>query len=140
MSTTGQAPTTRALRATRQRAAVSALLDRLDDFRSAQEIHEELRRLGEGIGLTTVYRTLQTLADSGEVDVLRTGTGEAVYRRCVTSDHHHHLVCRRCGYTVEIEGPDVESWAQRVADAHGFVELSHTAEIFGLCKDCGTDR
>lgn len=140
MSTTGQAPTTRALRATRQRAAVSALLDRLDDFRSAQEIHEELRRLGEGIGLTTVYRTLQTLADGGEVDVLRTGTGEAVYRRCDTADHHHHLVCRRCGHTVEIEGPDVESWAQRVAEIHGFVELSHTAEIFGLCKNCGAIR
>jgi len=128
---------TRAVRATRQRAAVSALLDRLDDFRSAQEIHEELRRNGEGIGLTTVYRTLQTLADGGEVDVLRTGTGEAVYRRCESAHHHHHLVCRRCGRTVEIEGPDVESWAQRVAEAHGFSELSHTAEIFGLCSECG---
>ncbi|OLT20357.1 transcriptional repressor [Pseudonocardia sp. CNS-139] len=137
-SSNGQAPTTKALRATRQRAAVSALLDRLDDFRSAQEIHEELRRVGEGIGLTTVYRTLQTLADGGEVDVLRTGTGEAVYRRCTSVDHHHHLVCRRCGHTVEIEGPAVETWAQKVAAAHGFVELSHTAEIFGLCKDCGS--
>ena len=67
--------TARAMRATRQRAAVSGLLDRLADFRSAQEIHEELRRVGEGIGLTTVYRTLQALADAGEVDVLRTGTG-----------------------------------------------------------------
>ncbi|GAA0897119.1 Fur family transcriptional regulator [Pseudonocardia zijingensis] len=136
----GQAPTTRALRATRQRAAVSAMLDRLDDFRSAQEIHEELRRAGEGIGLTTVYRTLQTLADGGEVDVLRTGSGEAVYRRCASAEHHHHLVCRRCGYTVEIEGPAVETWAQRVAADHGFVELSHTAEVFGLCKDCGASR
>jgi Fur family ferric uptake transcriptional regulator len=133
----GQEPTSRALRATRQRAAVSALLDRLEDFRSAQEIHEELRRGGEGIGLTTVYRTLQTLADGGEVDVLRTGSGEAVYRRCATAEHHHHLVCRRCGRTVEIEGPAVETWAQKVAEAHGFVELSHTAEIFGLCSDCG---
>jgi Fur family transcriptional regulator, ferric uptake regulator len=130
----------RAPRATRQRAAVSALLDRLDDFRSAQEIHEELRRTGEGIGLTTVYRTLQALADGGEVDVLRTGSGEAVYRRCATPNHHHHLVCRRCGHTVEIEGPAVETWAQRVAEDHGFVELSHTAEIFGLCSDCGADR
>ena len=67
--------TARAMRATRQRAAVSGLLDRLADFRSAQEIHEELRRVGEGIGLTTVYRTLQALADAGEVDVLRTGSG-----------------------------------------------------------------
>ncbi|WP_028925264.1 Fur family transcriptional regulator [Pseudonocardia acaciae] len=122
-------------RATRQRAAVSALLDRLDDFRSAQEIHEELRKDGEGIGLTTVYRALQSLSESGEVDVLRTDSGEAVYRRCSTH-HHHHLVCRRCGRTVEVEGPTVETWAQRVADEHGFSDVSHTVEIFGICAAC----
>ncbi len=131
---------TRAVRSTRQRAAVSALLDRLDDFRSAQEIHEELRRTGDGIGLTTVYRTLQTLADGGEVDVLRTASGEAVYRRCATDEHHHHLVCRRCGSAEEIEGPAVESWAQNIAETHGYTELSHTVEIFGLCGHCGTSQ
>jgi Fur family ferric uptake transcriptional regulator len=131
---------TRALRSTRQRAAVSALLDRLDDFRSAQEIHEELRRRGDGIGLTTVYRTLQALADGGEVDVLRTASGEAVYRRCANAQHHHHLVCRRCGAAVEIEGPAVETWARRVAERHGFSDLSHTVEIFGLCSECGTSQ
>ncbi len=132
--------TARAMRATRQRAAVSGLLDRLADFRSAQEIHEELRRVGEGIGLTTVYRTLQALADAGEVDVLRTGSGESVYRRCATDDHHHHLVCRQCGKAVEIAGPAVETWAQRVADEHGYTDLSHTVEIFGLCRECGRFR
>ncbi|GAA5167089.1 Fur family transcriptional regulator [Pseudonocardia eucalypti] len=126
---------TRPPRATKQRAAVSALLDRLDDFRSAQEIHEELRRDGEGIGLTTVYRTLQTLSESGDVDVLRTDTGEAVYRRC-SNHHHHHLVCRNCGRTVEVEGPAVENWAQRIAEEHGFTHVSHTVEIFGICADC----
>ena len=131
---------TRALRSTRQRAAVSALLDRLDDFRSAQEIHEELRRRGDGIGLTTVYRTLQALSDTGEVDVLRTASGEAVYRRCESAEHHHHLVCRRCGAAVEIEGPAVETWAARVAERHGFSDLSHTVEIFGLCRECGTSQ
>lgn len=131
---------TRALRSTRQRTAVAALLDRLDDFRSAQEIHEELRRAGDGIGLTTVYRTLQAMADGGEVDVLRTASGESVYRRCTSADHHHHLVCRRCGFAVEIEGPAVETWAQAVADRHGFTELSHTVEIFGLCGDCGLSQ
>ncbi|MGD9985727.1 Fur family transcriptional regulator [Pseudonocardia sp.] len=123
-------------RATRQRAAVSALLDELDDFRSAQEIHEALRRSGEGIGLTTVYRTLQTLADNGEVDVLRMGAGEAVYRRCDTGEHHHHLVCRACGTAVEIDGPDVERWADKLAVEHGFTEVSHTVEIFGVCRSC----
>lgn len=135
--TTNDNANARALRSTRQRAAVSALLDRLDDFRSAQEIHERLRRSGEGIGLTTVYRTLQGLADAGEVDVLRTDSGESVYRRCASAEHHHHLVCRRCGTAVEIAGPAVESWAQDIAEAHGFSDLSHTVEIFGLCRDCG---
>ncbi|MGH3977394.1 MAG: Fur family transcriptional regulator [Pseudonocardiaceae bacterium] len=123
------------LRSTRQRTAVARLLDRTDDFRSAQEIHEELRRHGEGIGLTTVYRTLQTLADAGEIDVLRTDSGEAVYRRC-SAHHHHHLVCRRCGRTIEVEGPAVESWAERIAGEYGFSDISHTVEIFGSCAEC----
>ena len=95
------------VRSTRQRSAISSLLDDIDEFRSAQDLHEELRRRGENIGLTTVYRTLQALADAGTVDVLRTDTGESVYRRC-SSGHHHHVVCRGCGYTVEVEGPAVE--------------------------------
>jgi Fur family ferric uptake transcriptional regulator len=128
------APVSR-LRSTRQRTAVARLLDDTEDFRSAQEIHEKLRRSGEGIGLTTVYRTLQTLADAGEIDVLRTSTGEAVYRRC-SAHHHHHLVCRDCGHTVEVEEPTVELWAEKVAGEHGFVNIGHTVEISGTCRDC----
>lgn len=123
------------IRATRQRAAIGGLLDQLEDFRSAQEIHEELRRRGEGIGLTTVYRTLQALADAGEIDVLRTTAGEASYRRC-SEHHHHHLVCRTCGRTVEVEGPTVEHWATRVAEEHDFAEIDHTVEIIGVCAPC----
>ena len=130
MSTTG-------VRSTRQRAAISALLENLDDIRSAQELHDELRRRGEGIGLTTVYRTLQSMAANGLVDTLRTDTGESVYRRC-SEDHHHHLVCRVCGSTVEISGGHVEAWAAEVAREHGFSDVSHTIEIFGNCSDCGS--
>ena len=123
------------VRATRQRAAISALLEKLDDFRSAQELHDELRRRGEGIGLTTVYRTLQTMAANGLVDTLRTDTGESVYRRC-SDDHHHHLVCRVCGRTVEIVAPTVEAWARSVAAEHDFAEVSHTVELLGVCASC----
>lgn len=123
-------------RATRQRAAVAELLNSLDEFRSAQHLHEQLRRHGEGIGLTTVYRTLQSLADAGEIDVLRTDSGEALYRRC-SANHHHHLVCRSCGRTVEVAGPAVEKWADRIAAENGFSNLSHTIEITGICADCG---
>ena len=123
------------VRATRQRAAISALLENVDEFRSAQELHDELRRRGENIGLTTVYRTLQTMATAGLVDTLRTDTGESVYRRC-SEHHHHHLVCRTCGATVEVEGAAAEKWAAEVAKEHGFSDVSHTIEIFGVCGDC----
>jgi Fur family ferric uptake transcriptional regulator len=125
------------MRPTKQRAAVSAVLDELEEFRSAQDLHALLRQRGENVGLTTVYRTLQALADAGEVDVLRADDGEAVYRRC-SSGHHHHLVCRHCGRTVEVEGPAVERWADRVASEHGFVAVSHTIEVFGTCGSCAT--
>src|ERR1700757_3350389 len=58
-------------RSTRQRAAIASLLDTLDDFRSAQELHDELRRRGENIGLTTVYRTLQSMSAAGLLDTPR---------------------------------------------------------------------
>ncbi|WP_370950223.1 Fur family transcriptional regulator [Amycolatopsis sp. cg5] len=119
-------------RSTKQRAAVVELLNEIDDFRSAQELHDELRKRGDGIGLTTVYRTLQSLSEAGEIDVLRTDSGEAIYRRC-SSHHHHHLVCRVCGHTVEVEGPAVERWAEKIASTHGFSEISHTVEIVGTC-------
>lgn len=123
------------VRSTRQRAAVTALLQDTDDFRSAQELHDELRRRGENIGLTTVYRTLQAMAAAGGLDTLRTDTGESVYRLC-SDQHHHHLVCRGCGFTVEVGGGDVETWATEVARAHGFLDASHTIEIFGTCAAC----
>jgi Fur family transcriptional regulator, ferric uptake regulator len=122
-------------RTTRQRTAIAALLDEVDSFHSAQTIHAMLRDRGERLGLTTVYRTLQALADAGEVDVMRPPSGEYLYRRCGRG-HHHHLVCRSCGTAVEVDGPAVESWADRVAAEHGFTEVSHTLEIFGSCRVC----
>jgi Fur family ferric uptake transcriptional regulator len=122
-------------RATRQRAAVRSALASTEEFRSAQELHASLLSSGEAVGLATVYRTLQSLAESGEVDVLRTDDGEAVYRRC-SATHHHHLLCRSCGRTVEVEGPEVERWARAVAAQHGFVDTRHTIEIVGTCPEC----
>jgi Fur family ferric uptake transcriptional regulator len=123
-------------RSTRQKRALAAALEASDGFRSAQELFGELRARGENVGLTTVYNQLRSLAETGEIDVLRSDDGESLYRRCMTGEHHHHLVCRSCGRTVEVEGPEVELWAERMADLHHFVEVSHTLEIFGTCASC----
>lgn len=123
-------------RMTRQRTAVADALSTVEDFRSAQQLHELLRDQGHGIGLATVYRTLQSLAEAGDVDVLRTTDGESVYRRCERREHHHHLVCRACGATVEIDGPAVETWAARIGANHGFTDIAHTIELSGTCAAC----
>jgi Fur family ferric uptake transcriptional regulator len=127
------------VRNTRQRTAVRDLLADCEGFHSAQDLHAILRERGERVGLTTVYRTLQGLADAGEIDVMRPPGGEHLYRRC-SQGHHHHLVCRSCGRTVEVEGPAVETWAERVAGKHGFSDVSHTMEIFGTCPECAAKR
>ncbi|MGY2128384.1 Fur family transcriptional regulator [Blastococcus sp. SYSU DS0617] len=122
-------------RTTRQRSALVALLDELDGFRSAQELHSLLRERGDSVGLATVYRALQALVEDGQLDVLRSSDGEAAYRRC-SPVHHHHLVCRSCGRTVEVSDPPVERWAARIASEHGFADVQHQVEVFGTCADC----
>jgi Fur family transcriptional regulator, ferric uptake regulator len=122
-------------RPSRQRSAVLALLDAQDGFRSAQDLHALLRQRGDSVGLATVYRALQALVDDGQVDVLRGADGEAAYRRC-SPVHHHHLVCRSCGTTVEVADPPVERWASRIAAEHGFADVQHQVEVFGTCAAC----
>ncbi|WP_410813837.1 Fur family transcriptional regulator [Micromonospora sp. 067-2] len=123
-------------RNTRQRGEVLALLREIRGFHSAQELHHMLLARKAGVGLTTVYRTLQLLVDAGEIDSTRLPGGEQLFRRCSQSKHHHHLVCRDCGRTVEVAGPAVERWADQVAAQHGFTDVGHTLEIFGACADC----
>jgi len=126
-------------RPTRQRSALLAVLTDTDGFRSAQELHALLRERGDGVGLATVYRTLQALVDQGQVDVVRNADGEATYRRCSTV-HHHHLMCRSCGRTVEVADSPVERWATRVAAEHGFADVQHQLEVFGTCAVCTAAR
>ncbi len=123
-------------RVTRQRAAVAELLQRTEEFVSAQDVHARLRGAGQSVGLATVYRTLAAMAADGELDLLRTEDGEAAYRRCTNDHHHHHVVCRSCGYTVEVNGPAVEAWAAELGARHGFSQVRHTVEISGTCQAC----
>ena len=124
-----------ARRRTRQRAAVEDLLTGIDEFRTAQQIHALLQASGERVGLTPVYRSLALMAQAGQVDVLLAEDGEARYRAC-SSGHHHHLVCRECGSTVEVTATPVERWARTIAEQNGFTDVSHTVEIQGLCEAC----
>jgi Fur family ferric uptake transcriptional regulator len=121
---------------TRQGEAVLRAVQESDGFRSAQDIHAQMRTAGDRVGLTTVYRHLQLLADDRVIDALHLDDGQIAYRYCTTGYHHHHVVCRRCGTSVEIDCPDIDDWAARAAKKVGFTAPSHRVEVFGTCRDC----
>ncbi|MGA7146969.1 MAG: transcriptional repressor [Microbacterium sp.] len=129
-----------AQRNTWQRDRVREALGDATGFVSAQSLHASLREENTGIGLATVYRALAGLAAQGEADSLQSPEGEALYRACTSTGHHHHLICRGCGLTVEIEATDVEQWAQQTAEKHGFRDAEHIVDIFGLCAACASAR
>ena len=124
-------------RNTWQKDAVKHALGEAAGFVSAQQLHLVLRNHGSTIGLATVYRALADLATAGDADSLQSKDGELLYRACGT-EHHHHLICRSCGKTVEIEASKVETWADEVAKSHGFTQPSHTIDIFGVCAACNS--
>ena len=122
-------------RNTWQKTAVLEQLSNTDEFVSAQELHQKISQSGKKLGLTTVYRALTEMVEQGMADSLSISDGEMRYRIC-TPEHHHHLICRLCGKTVEFDMPGFEELALEVAKADGFTELSHEIELFGVCKDC----
>ena len=124
-------------RHTWQREAVREALGGSEGFVSAQSLHSALRDGGSTIGLATVYRALSDLAVEGEADSLQQD-GESLYRACTPGSHHHHLICRNCGLTVEVEADEVEQWARSVAAQHGFTQPNHVVDVFGLCSTCST--
>ena len=120
---------------TRAERAVLETLTGQRPFLSAQQIHARLREGGSSVGLTSVYRAVQSLRERGEIDETRRPNGEVGYRRCPPA-HHHHLTCERCGDTVEVDAPAAERSLAALAREHGWTATGHTIEIVGLCAGC----
>ena len=110
-------------RNTRQRRVIKATMAELGDFISAQDLHLILANRKEQVSLATTYRVLQSLANTGELDVIK-GV----------------LLCRRCGKAVELEAPAIEEWALSMGKKYGFSELEHVVEVTGYCPDCTIER
>ncbi|MFI5035897.1 MAG: Fur family transcriptional regulator [Acidimicrobiales bacterium] len=124
------------VRNTAQRREVVTVLSRVQGFVSAQELHALITRDGGRIALATVYAQLKKLVASGEVDAVMTDRGESLFRRCVVDAHHHHLACRRCGATVEVDAPQLERISGELAERYGYRDLRHVLELNGVCPAC----
>jgi Fur family ferric uptake transcriptional regulator len=131
------APTESRGRKTHQRSAVLGVLGESARFRTAQDIYAELRAQGARVGLTTVYRHLQKLADEGSIHSLQTPDRQTAYRLC-GAERHHHLVCIGCGAGVEVPVTELEDWVEGEAARRGYSGITHNVEIFGTCPLCSS--
>lgn len=106
-----------------------------EGFATAQEVHLRAIALGNTISVATVYRALRQLTDAGTVDQIVGDDAQQRYRFCGDA-HHHHLVCRSCGLTIEVEAAVIETWTNELAVARGFSDVRHILEISGVCAAC----
>ena len=124
----------RATRRTVQKDAIRQALDSSPGFVSAQQVHRQLYDAGTPVGIATVYRQLNALAESGDADTVLGPEGQ-LYRTCARDGrHHHHLICENCGKAEEVELN--EAWILTAAHEHGYTVTRHVVEVFGLCADC----
>src|SRR5699024_2705832 len=121
---------------TRQKQAIGEILDRSADCKSAQQVNQSVADTDSSGSLATGYRMLQAQVDAGLVDILALNDGQTLFRKCAATGHHHHLVCRNCRATVEIDAPMIEHWADNVGEDFGYTDINHTLEIYGLCPQC----
>ena len=127
---------TRGFRMTPQRMAILHTLRRSGGHLSPTEVYARARRAQPGLTETTVYRTLDFLADNGFALAAHVGGGKMVYE--LTEENHHHLICRACGNTVAVEFSALTPLYEKLKSFTGFkLDASHVT-LFGLCPDCQT--
>jgi Fur family transcriptional regulator, ferric uptake regulator len=130
-------PVLRRTRMTAQQRAVLDVLHRSDCFRSAQQLHLDLReRHGVRIGLVTVYRTLRAFADMKIAETQRAEDGETLYRPRTTPEHRHYLLCRRCGRAIGFTAGETEYLTSQLAEHHRYTDVAHQIDFYGTCPGC----
>ena len=121
---------------TRPRELIASILEREPRFLSAATIHEQLKRSGARVWLSTVYRTLDRLRAKGEVTERSDADGEATFMHCAPAHHHHHAICAECGRVEDVDCTAMEQFAESLRALHAFELDGHAMEFVGRCRAC----
>lgn len=123
---------------TAQRLAIAEVLLTSHRHLSAEEVAQEVGARGKPVGTATVYRTLDTLLESGLVVERDFGEGFRRFEPARDIPHHEHLVCTQCGKVEEFRDERLERMTTIVAESRGFARQRHRLVIHGVCRDCQT--
>lgn len=123
---------------TAQRLAIADVLLTSERHLSAEEVAQEVTARGRSVGTATVYRTIDTLLESGLVVERDFGEGFRRFEPARDIPHHEHLVCAQCGRVEEFRDERLERMTTIVAESRGFARQRHRLVIHGICRDCRT--
>ncbi len=123
-------------RITGQRRAILDILRQHPHPLTNKQIHGALT--DRPCDLATIYRSMKLLVETGLVERFDFGDGIARFELAGhhATGHHHHLICQRCADVVEIEDCFVADLQRRIAEKHGYIDVTHKLEFFGICPDC----
>jgi Fur family ferric uptake transcriptional regulator len=124
------------LRGTPQREAVLDTFLKQEEHITAEQLYDIVKKTDPSIGQATVYRVLKIIVDAGLAREVDFGDGTMRYEHSYNHPHHDHLVCKRCGKTVEVMDSVIEELQKRVAENYGFELIDHEMYLYGLCEKC----
>ena len=125
---------------TPQRRTVIKAIEQSHEHLTPAALHEIVRREDPGIGLVTIYRTLEILAGLGLICETHAGGSCHSYLMRRPAQHHHHLICSDCGRVVDFTDCDLSSLEKRLAKETSFTINGHLLEFLGQCRRCRREK
>lgn len=123
-----------------RRTIIEMFLENRDQHLSAEDVYDLVKQEAPDIGLATVYRTLEMLAQIGVLLKMDFGEGRLRYEFSEGVHHHHHLICVQCGDVSEVEEDLLDLMEAKIEEEEGFTIIDHQVKFFGMCKKCQENK
>lgn len=124
------------LKKTQQRETILQVFLQSKRHMTVEELHNQVKYRDPSIGLTTVYRTIKLFCDCNLARANHFEEGRVRYEQQYKTAHHDHMICVKCGETIEFVNDQIERLQEKVAAKYGFHMVHHRMEIFGFCEQC----
>lgn len=122
------------LRLTTQRQVILEELTKVKTHPTANELYDMVRKRLPRIGLGTVYRNLELMAENGMI--LKIEVGGSQKRFDATTDTHYHIRCSQCGRVDDIDMPVITDLVKEASSTSSYQIIGHHIEFTGICSEC----
>lgn len=128
------------LKKTSQRDLILQTFLESEGHLSVDEMYDLVKQRDSSIGHTTIYRTLKLLSACGLARELTLADGKIRFESQYKRARHDHLICTRCGKSVEFINQELDTLQKRLGRSYGFRLEEHSLKLFGICQDCRTEE